>query len=148
MYPILLNLEDKSVLVVGAGRIALRKVKQLLKEGARVTIWSLDFLDEFKDLDVTCIHKAYEPTQGEFDLIFACTNDTWLNQRIKEEEKTFVNNVSNKQISDFYNMGSFTWNGLDISITSQGNTPSRVKKISAYIKKQLEEYDDEAKSGI
>lgn len=77
-------------------------------------------------------------------MIFACTNDAKLNQRIKESEKTFVNNVSDKEKSDFYNMGSFSWKGLDISISSGGSSPSQVKKVSAYLKKQLEEFDDEA----
>ena len=37
-YPLLLNLQDRPVLVVGAGSVALRKTRSLLNAGARVTL--------------------------------------------------------------------------------------------------------------
>src|SRR5437867_8708810 len=43
-YPIFLDLEDRRVLVVGAGKVALRKTQGLLGAGARVTVVAPDHL--------------------------------------------------------------------------------------------------------
>src|SRR5258708_5551419 len=37
-YPIFLDLKDRPVLVVGAGKVALRKTRGLLEAGARITV--------------------------------------------------------------------------------------------------------------
>ena len=47
-FSIELNLEGRNVLVVGGGRIALRKVKTLLPTGARITVVAPQFDPEFK----------------------------------------------------------------------------------------------------
>ena len=60
MIPIGLNLKNKSVLIVGAGKVALRKAKLFLSQEAKVTIVSPCILDEFLDLDVICIVDRYE----------------------------------------------------------------------------------------
>ena len=38
MYPVMLDVTDRSCLVVGGGGIALRKAQGLVEEGARVTV--------------------------------------------------------------------------------------------------------------
>ena len=40
-YPVFLDLKDRPVLVVGAGKVALRKTRGLLEAGARVPKLSL-----------------------------------------------------------------------------------------------------------
>ena len=41
-YPVLLHLQDKPVAVIGGGRVGTRKVRHLLKAGARVLLVSPD----------------------------------------------------------------------------------------------------------
>jgi len=50
LYPILLKLEDKPVLVVGGGRVAERKVNSLLECGAKVFVISKDLTQGLKRL--------------------------------------------------------------------------------------------------
>ena len=50
LFSIELNLEGRNVLVVGGGRIALRKVKTLLSTGARITVVAPQFDPEFDAL--------------------------------------------------------------------------------------------------
>ena len=38
MYPVMLDVRDRTCLVVGGGGVALRKVKGLVEEGAQVTV--------------------------------------------------------------------------------------------------------------
>ena len=50
LFSIELNLEGRNVLVVGGGRIALRKVKTLIPTGARITVVAPQFDPEFENL--------------------------------------------------------------------------------------------------
>lgn len=53
MYPIQLNLSDKRVVVIGAGKVAYRKVQQLIKEDIQsLVIISKKFLPEFLKLNI------------------------------------------------------------------------------------------------
>jgi precorrin-2 dehydrogenase/sirohydrochlorin ferrochelatase len=40
LYPVMINLEERLVTVIGAGEVALRKVEDLLDAGARVRVVS------------------------------------------------------------------------------------------------------------
>jgi len=54
-YPVFLDLKDRPVLVVGAGKIALRKTVGLLESGARITVVAPDILPEFETLPVRLV---------------------------------------------------------------------------------------------
>lgn len=83
MIPIGLNLKNKNVLIVGAGKVALRKAKLFLSQEAIVTIVSPCFLDEFLDLDVTCIVDRYEKKHLENKfLVYACTDNKEVNDQV------------------------------------------------------------------
>lgn len=86
MLPVGLNLKNKNVLMVGAGKVALRKTKLFLKEGANVTVVSPCFEEEFSLVDVTCIKRVYqvEDLEDQF-LVYVTTNDKTLNQEIVDE---------------------------------------------------------------
>jgi precorrin-2 dehydrogenase/sirohydrochlorin ferrochelatase len=48
-YPMLVQLECRSILVVGAGKVAVRKVKKLLRCGAQLTVVSPSGEAEFDE---------------------------------------------------------------------------------------------------
>ena len=49
-YPVMMNLDGKQVVVVGGGRVALRKIKSLLLSGAEVVVISPDVVNELREL--------------------------------------------------------------------------------------------------
>lgn len=61
-YPVSLVLTGRSVLVVGGGRVALRKIRGLLDAGAEVTVVAPEVSDEIAALDgVQVIRRSFEP---------------------------------------------------------------------------------------
>ncbi|WP_279384085.1 precorrin-2 dehydrogenase/sirohydrochlorin ferrochelatase family protein [Lentilactobacillus kisonensis] len=80
------------------------------------------------------------------DLIFACTDDFEVNQRVKREAKPFqlVNNTSNKHHSDFYNVAQINTDNFMITVSTNGVSPSAAKQLKAKMLTWLKtQYPDE-----
>ncbi|MDT2849786.1 bifunctional precorrin-2 dehydrogenase/sirohydrochlorin ferrochelatase [Vagococcus carniphilus] len=142
MYPITVNLKNKEVLIVGGGKIAARKVKGLISEEAIITIISPTLDEGIDATKVTWIQKKYETGDifTSASLIFACTDDKPLNEQILEEAlpSQIVNVVSNKEISEFYNMSMIKHDGLKIGISTEGASPLVAKKTRIELQEWLE----------
>lgn len=142
MYPITVNLKNKEVLIVGGGKIAARKVRGLISEEAIITIISPTLDKGIDSTKVTWIQKKYETGDifSSASLIFACTDDKKLNEQILDEAlpSQIVNVVSNKEISDFYNMSMIKHNGLKIGISTEGASPLVAKETRIELQEWLE----------
>src|SRR5436305_13040033 len=79
-YPVFLDLEDRPVLVVGAGKVALRKTKGLLDAGASVTVVAPESLPDFDKLPLRFVRRRLRPADlnGAL-LVFAATDDRQVN---------------------------------------------------------------------
>ena len=58
-YPVFFDLRGRPVLVVGAGKVALRKTRGLVEAGARVTVVAPRWEPEFERLPVTLVKRAF-----------------------------------------------------------------------------------------
>src|SRR5688572_5929307 len=76
LYPIFLDLRDRPVVVIGAGKVALRKTRGLLEAGARVTVVAPQWEMEFEGLAVRLVRRRFRATDltGAV-LVFATTDD-------------------------------------------------------------------------
>ena len=85
-YPIFLDLRSKPVLVVGGGKVALRKVKGLLQARARVTVIAPESVEELRALPLTAIERVYQTgdCMGQ-TLVFATTNSRAVNAQIARD---------------------------------------------------------------
>jgi len=82
-YPIFLDLKDRHVLVVGAGRVGLRKTRGLLDAGAQVTVVSPDARSEFDALPVRLLRRRFRASDlASVALVFAATDQRAVNHRI------------------------------------------------------------------
>src|SRR5580698_4700936 len=82
-YPIFLDLKDRPVLVVGAGKVALRKTRALLEAGARVTVVAPECEPEFESLPVRMVPRRFRASDlATAVLVFAATDDRLTNHRI------------------------------------------------------------------
>lgn len=148
MYlPVQLNIKNKKVLIVGGGKVALKRAKKCLDYGAKVTVVALVYVDDFKELQklealqchCTAYHKKYLMSM---DLVIAATDQPALNQAIQKEcqkRRIWCNVVSQSKDSDVIIPASFKRGALSISVATEGKSPALAKKIINDFK---ESYDD------
>ena len=85
-FPVNLNVVGRPCLVVGGGRIALRKAQQLLICDADLTVISPEVVDDFADLPVRVLRRRYEAGDvAGYRLIITATGDHVVDQQIHDE---------------------------------------------------------------
>ena len=159
-FSIELNLEGRNVLVVGGGRIALRKVKTLLPTGARITVVAPQFDPEFKSLDpstspcgsaqkdsltsVTLIKRAYEPLDLRcVFMVFICTDQPTVNAQVSNDARArriLVNNACDYLDGDFIVPARMDFGqNIAVTVSTQGRAPSLAKKLKQKIQTEWAE---------
>ncbi|MBS4749701.1 bifunctional precorrin-2 dehydrogenase/sirohydrochlorin ferrochelatase [Granulicatella sp. zg-ZJ] len=142
MYPVMMNIKNKRVVMIGGGNVAARKLKKLLQEGAHVTIVSPTLHESIPKECITWIERRYET--GDLNgakLVFACTDDQEVNVQIMRDADTcqLVNNTGDKHFSDFYNVSIVEKKDFSINISTNGVSPMRAKEIRQKLEKLLDE---------
>ena len=148
-YPIFLNIHGKNCVVVGGGKVALRKVKMLLECGAKVVVISpkmhRDLAQLAKGKAIQLIERDYE--RGDLKgatIVIAATDEEKINKRIANEGKErgiFVNVVDNSELSDFIIPSFFRRGNLTVAVSTSGVSPTLARKIRMKIEKSFgEEY--------
>ncbi|RAK10599.1 precorrin-2 dehydrogenase [Halanaerobium saccharolyticum] len=143
-YPINLNLKDKKVLIVGAGKVALRKFKRLLQTGAQIKIIAPKYNQKFavyrnpESKKYIFLERKFQEKDliGQF-LVFAATDNSELNQRIAllaREKNILVNLIDNAELSDFTVPAMVKRGELLLTAASGSNLPA----LSKNIRKKLE----------
>ncbi len=137
-FPLFVDITGKKCLIVGGGRIALRRAVSLSEAGAILFVVAPGIEKEiFKLHDITCCQREYESSDidGMF-LVIAATDNPKLNEAICaecREKGILVNQVHRSRISDVV-MPSFIRKGnLLAAFTSGGDSPF----VTKYMKEQL-----------
>ena len=131
MYPIMVDLTNRPVTIVGGGQVAFRKYQKLLAENAKITIISPSINERINLNKVNWIKAKYsKDLLADADLVLACTNDKNVNEQVYQAAypHQLVNNTSDKYNSDFYNVATFKYDGYVYSISSLGKDPFATKK--------------------
>ncbi len=143
MYPVMLDLTGKRIVIIGGGRIALRKTIAIINAKGQVTLVAPTFLEEFNELENIKLIKANYMAEyiKEAHLIFACTDSKAINQKIVNDasESQWVNDCSKKENSDFYNMSTIESRDYLIALSSYGKDPAALKQKKDQFKLLLEE---------
>jgi len=144
-YPIFLNLQGKKCVVVGGGKVALRKVTALLDCGADITVISpkphAQILKLFKNKALQLVRRNYEP--GDLRgaaLSVAATHAKKINGKVAKEAKKdgiMVNVVDDAALSDFIIPSSFRRGDLSVAVSTSGRSPALAKKIRAKLEKTI-----------
>ncbi|MBU1107565.1 MAG: bifunctional precorrin-2 dehydrogenase/sirohydrochlorin ferrochelatase [Candidatus Riflebacteria bacterium] len=86
--PIFVDLSGKRVLLSGAGRVALRRARQLLAAGAELTVIAPHISEEFRTLpDVELVERTIQPTDVStlYQLVIIATDNAAVNAMISDQ---------------------------------------------------------------
>jgi precorrin-2 dehydrogenase / sirohydrochlorin ferrochelatase len=146
----MLKLEGKKVVVVGGGKVAERKVSNLLGTGARIVVISPDATDELRRLATSGNLEWQKRSFSEGDvkgafLIFAASNDYDLNQAIKKSanDQQLVTIADDPEGSDFHVPSHIQRGRLSISVSTGGASPTLASKIREQLESQFDERYEE-----
>ena len=137
--PIFYDLSVRPCLVVGAGDIAARKVRQLRNAQATVIVIAPEISDELKSLvDNNEIHYIAERFSKELlddkMLVIAATNDQEVNKQVSEQAKVRnipVNVVDNPDLCSFIMPSIIDRDPVQIAISTGGASPVLARLLRA-----------------
>jgi siroheme synthase-like protein len=148
-YPIFLNLEGKKCVVVGGGKVALRKIKILLDCRAHVFVISPTSHPEITKLSkrkaIHWIPRAYKAGDLKNAVItLACTDMKSINRKVAEEARKSgipVNVADDPEQSDFITPSFFKRGNLMVAVSTSGVSPALARKLRTMLEKSFgEEY--------
>lgn len=141
MLPLALNLTDKEVLVIGAGRIGSGKAGLLVDAGARVTVVAREVLAELpRGLDSLQQREYREGDLRGYALVVSATGDPNVNDRIVDEarrEHIWLNVVDDPERSDFYFTAVHRAGDVVVSVSTQGASPALAQVVRSMIAEGL-----------
>ena len=137
-FPVNLNLHGRPVLVVGGGRIAFRKVEQLLMADAEVTVLSPIFVDEFTSLPVTLVQREYASGDVDaFRLVITATGNTPVDQQIFDEceaKGIWINSADDPDRCAFTLPAALRRGDLMVTVSTGGASPA----LASWLRSHLE----------
>ena len=150
LFSIELNLEGRNVLVVGGGRIALRKVKTLIPTGAHITVVAPQIDPEFETLktdepsSITLKQRPYEPLDLRcVFMVFICTDQPAVNAQVSNDARArriLVNNACDYLDGDFIVPARMDFGeNIAVTVSTQGRAPSLAKKLKQKIQTEWAE---------
>jgi len=137
VFPVMLDVRSRACLVVGGGAVALRKVRSLLEEGARVTVVAPRLEPELDALEkrgrVRLERRPYRRGEAaEYALVFAATDDPEVNRRVHDDAQAaggWVNVADVPELCSFQLPARVRRGGLELAVASGGHAPFVVRRL-------------------
>jgi len=144
-----LDIAQRKILIVGAGNVAKRRLKKILKSSKdiKINIVSPNFDREVKliferETNVKFFERKFRFSDlRNIDIVIACTNDKALNQEISKicyEKKIFVNNASDQSLSTMHFTSNIKINKIiELNLNTGGQNPFLSKIMRILVEKVL-----------
>jgi len=127
LFPVFLDLTGERTLVVGGGSVALRRARNLLGSGARVTVVAPRVRDDLARLGVTVVEREFEPQDlAGVRVVFACTDDVGVNDLVAREARArgvWCSHASRPSAGDVRLGASFAQGDVQVSVTTGASLP-------------------------
>ncbi len=148
-FPVFLNLKDKLCIVVGGGKVAERKVENLLTAQAKVKVISPEVTLKLKKLveegKIEWEKRIYK--KGDLNsawLVIAATNNPEIQKEIfkeAEEKRIFCNVVDVPELCSFIVPSTIRRGLLTIAISTSGVSPAVARRLRETLEQIIgEEY--------
>ena len=128
MFPMVVELRDRAVLVIGAGAVGAHKAAQLVRAGARVTVLSSEVLATLDEGVDAVVRRPYHSGDlaGAF-LVVAATGDAIANDAIvaeAAERNILLNVVDDVARSNFFFTAVHRDGDVVVSVSTSGASPA------------------------
>src|SRR5262245_41026320 len=138
LLPLFLNLTGRDVLLVGGGRVAESKLRQLLAAGARVRVVAPAVAGSIREASVTIAERGFDPAdlEGVWLVVAAATPE--VNRAVAEAAETrriFVNAVDDPANATAFLSGVVRRDGVTMAISTSGDAPA----LTALLRESLDE---------
>lgn len=149
-FPIHLNIDYKTVVIVGGGHVATQKVASLLPTKANVVIVSPTLHETLIPLaeagQITWHEKEFEPRDlDDASLIIAATNDVSVNDAVQEATQHWqlLNRADAQGSSDFIAPATVRRGSLVLTVSTSGASPALARKIKKELAQQFDDVYEE-----
>ena len=147
-FPFFMDIEGQNCLIVGGGKVALRKAEKLLPYGPVIHVVSPGFAEEFFSMSALYLtEEQFRPEMLEnMSFVIAATDDTELNHRVSvlcRARNIPVNVVDDKDACSFIFPALVKRGALSVGISTGGASPSAAiylkDRINALLPERLDE---------
>lgn len=150
-FPLYINLDDTKVVVIGAGKVASRKIKDVLEYGAKVVVIAPMIDEEIEKMsvcnDVKIIKAEFTETlldeelrEGDISFVVAATNNRDVNIIISsycKSRRIPINVVDDTELCSFIFSSIYKNGDIICGISSGGKGPVITQYIRDILKDNL-----------
>jgi len=143
MFPAFVDIKEKTVIVVGGGKVATRKVEKLLNFGPRITVISPKITEELRKLYLSnrIIWKRRKFLMNDLKgayMVVVAVNNTKLQERIFsycKKRRILCNSVDSPDYCNFIFPALVVRGDLVVGISTSGKVPA----LSSFVRQRIEE---------
>jgi len=145
LFPIYVKLEGRSVLVVGAGKMAEGKIQGLLDTGATIRVVALRASERVQEWAksgaITLEQHAFSPVDlNEVFLVIVATPSSFVNEMVfleAQARRVLCNVVDVPHQCDFFYPAVVRRGDLQIAISTGGQSPSLARRLRQQLEHQF-----------
>ena len=144
-FPIFLDANYISAMIIGGGEVASRKIELLLKSTVNITIMSKDVCTGVERLinlhKLTWLKHNYQPGHfSHINIVIAATDDNVINETVAEESRSLnilTNVVDQPELCTYITPAIIDRSPMIIALSSSGSAPILIRMLREQIEKTL-----------
>ena len=140
--PILIDISDQKILIVGGGQSALKKIRILQRFDANLEVVAENMIDEILSIGIPCYKKRYEKSDLKgYLMLYSCTNNEKLDQQIAREGKeagVLVNIHDNPPLCQFVSPAIYKEGPITVAVSSNAQDVYESIRLRNLVQEYLE----------
>ena len=133
-----INIKNKKILFIGSGKIAERKIKNVITYEPSICVIGIKATDYILNLNKNNMISYYkkefndDDIENDYFMVFAATSNRELNKNISilcKNKNILCDNVSDHNYSDVITPVNIKIDCIDISINTNGENPELTKEL-------------------